>query len=426
MATAKLFPVSGLNISAGSSTIASFSFESMSNSSTYKNVSTIVSSSSSSRVPSNYAVDYADLAASDYMQMEEQSFVAMLYLSYMPICCFFGLTGNCMVWILIRSNRIFKKLPSKEGFMKEHSEQHSMVLCKCATFLAHFCDFASVWLIVCVGFERLTLLYRVSFRRSLVNAKRHVIFLLIASGVCNMWILFVAEINLYGGCDIKPQYEEVYNDCPLVECINIQVYSPRTFSLIETIICMIIPSAFIIISNFFVILKLRAHMKQIPTSPTVSFNTADTVYSTGPSHIIKSTKISKASLCRMGSRLSISRIELQEAAGRKRRHSLRYTDLQLTRSLLVVTTVFIALNLPNYLYRIGIQFFHINDQSELMQRLSFMAHVLLYTHHACLFYLYIFNSPQMRKRLAPTALKLLECYCFKPPMQDFSDHAGLY
>jgi hypothetical protein len=37
-----------------------------------------------------------------------------------------------------------------------------MLLCKCATFLAHFCDFASVWLIVLIGFERLTLLYRVS------------------------------------------------------------------------------------------------------------------------------------------------------------------------------------------------------------------------------------------------------------------------
>jgi len=61
-----------------------------------------------------------------------------------------------------------------------------------------------------------------------------------------------------------------------------------------------------------------------------------------------------------------------------------------------------------------------------MQRLSFMAHVLLYTHHACLFYLYIFNSPQMRKRLAPTALKLLECYCFKPKFADYSDHTGVY
>ena len=88
----------------------------------------------------------------------------------------------------------------------------------------------------------------------------------------------------------------------------------------------------------------------------------------------------------------------------------------------MITTVFILLNLPNYAYRIGIQFFAISEQTMLMQRLSFAAHVLLYTHHAILFYVYIFNSPQMRKRLVPTALKLLECYCLKPQMNDFSDN----
>lgn len=56
------------------------------------------------------------------------------------------------------------------------------------------------------------------------------------------------------------------------------------------------------------------------------------------------------------------RLELRDLARRmKRKNALRYTDLQLTRSLLVITTVFIALNLPNYAYRIGIQFFHISD-----------------------------------------------------------------
>jgi len=238
--------------------------------------------------------------------------------------------------------------------------------------------------------------------------------LLFCSGLANIWILFVAEINDFGGCDINPLYEDIYH----------------TFSLIETIICMIIPSLIIVNSNIFVILKLRSHLKKIPCSPTVSFNMNDTVYSTGPTlfHTIKFTKLSKAGLGRIGSAIrhgssaSATRIEFTEAAQRiRQRKNLRYTDLQLTRSLLVITTVFIILNLPNYVYRIGIQFFHLNDQTNaLMQRLSFAAHVLLYTHHAILFYLYIFNSPQMRKRLFPTALKLLECYCLKPAVQDYS------
>jgi len=138
-------------------------------------------------------IEHPKLPATSLGPMEEEwgpeshqqglSIIELLYLSYMPLCCLVGLTGNCMVWILIRSNRIFRKLPSsiylltlaissslflfsllsfwiEEGFVKEPNERHSMVLCKCATFVAHFCDFASVWLIVCVGFERLTLLYR--------------------------------------------------------------------------------------------------------------------------------------------------------------------------------------------------------------------------------------------------------------------------
>uniref|UniRef100_A0AC34FLR4 G-protein coupled receptors family 1 profile domain-containing protein n=1 Tax=Panagrolaimus sp. ES5 TaxID=591445 RepID=A0AC34FLR4_9BILA len=305
--------------------------------------------------PNEYSWNGSDYYNGDFIDQGEASLIAILYLSYMPLCCFVGLTGNCM---------------------------------------AHFCDFSSVWLIALVGFERLTLLYKASsfrVRRTLSNAQRQVVVLLIIAFLCNSWILFVAEINAQGGCDIKPDYGDVYN----------------LFSLIETISCMIIPSIFIVFSNIFVVLRLREHLKQIPSSPTVSFNTADTIYSTGPTQTIKSTKVSKASMCRLGSRFSLTRTEMQEVA-RCKRHSLRYADLQLTRSLLIVTTVFILLNMPNYAYRIAIQFLNISDQSEIMQRLSFAAHILL---------------PQMKKRLMPTALKLLECYCLKH-VHDDSIHAG--
>lgn len=35
-------------------------------------------------------------------------------------------------------------------------------------------------------------------------------------------------------------------------------------------------------------------------------------------------------------------------------------------------------------------------------------------HHAGLFYIYIFYSPQMKKQLRPMAMKLLECDCLRP------------
>lgn len=43
-------------------------------------------------------------------ESDSDNFATMLYLSYMPICCLIGLTGNAMVWVLIRySNIMFYK-----------------------------------------------------------------------------------------------------------------------------------------------------------------------------------------------------------------------------------------------------------------------------------------------------------------------------
>ncbi|KAI6207172.1 G-PROTEIN-RECEP-F1-2 domain-containing protein [Aphelenchoides besseyi] len=345
---------------------------------------------------------------SEFLRMDQlngqpasSTFLEFLYLSYMPICAAIGLVGNGLVWILITSNQIFRRLPSSAylltlaGFVKNQPERHSRFLCKCATYVAHVCDFGTVWMIVLIGFERLTLLYKVTFRRSIVHSRRQVVVLLAIATISNAWILFVADVNEFGGCDINADYERIYN----------------IFSLFETVLCMLIPTVFIIVSNVLVILKLRNHFKRIPSSsPSVSFNTADVVFSGGPTtQTIRSTKISKASLHRLSSRLSIGgRTENNDLIIRNnRRQSIRYTDLQLTRSLVIITSAFIVLNLPNYIYRIGVQL-HLTDHMEVMHLLRLIAHLLLYTHHALIFFVYIFNSPQMRKRLVPTAWKLLE------------------
>ncbi|VDN56032.1 unnamed protein product [Dracunculus medinensis] len=153
----------------------------------------------------------------DDLMMTDESDIAMLarfYYCFMLACILIGLTGNSMVWVLIRSNRFLRKLPSNTYlltlsamsslflislftfWLEEVSnleelasravnsrlikliisvrniamvfQEHLLVyrsalFCKSLTFVAHFCDFSSVWLIVLVGFERLVLLYRSSF-----------------------------------------------------------------------------------------------------------------------------------------------------------------------------------------------------------------------------------------------------------------------
>uniref|UniRef100_A0A914WZT6 G-protein coupled receptors family 1 profile domain-containing protein n=1 Tax=Plectus sambesii TaxID=2011161 RepID=A0A914WZT6_9BILA len=367
----------------------------------------------------------------------------LMYYIYVPLCCVVGLTGNCMVWVLIRSNRILKKLPSNiylltmatsssiflmslfifwlELISQTVLYSHSTFACKLVTFVAHWCDFCSVWLIVLVGFERLILLYRAKRATTVAKAKLHVITLLIAAFVFNSWILVVAKSTRNpttnaSDCDIYPEYETAYT----------------VFNVIETVCCIAVPSVVIIISNVFVVCKLHTHMKRIPPSPTVSFRTGDFESASAgtPSHTLKSMVVTKASVAggrsegrfstvsSKGTAVGVCPSAAAAAKHKKRRRSgLRFTDLQLTRSLLVVTSVFICLNLPNYIFRMTSSLLGTNDQqqspSQTNQLLSIAVHTLLYTHHAVLFYLYIFYSPQMKKRLAPTAAKLLECYCFK-------------
>ncbi|CCD61425.1 G-protein coupled receptors family 1 profile domain-containing protein [Caenorhabditis elegans] len=356
-----------------------------------------------------------------------RSLIQNLYYFYMPFCVFVGLTGNTMVWILIRSNRMLNKLPTNVYLLclaamssifllsllvfwieevayiyfydifQDSLLRNSYYSCIFNTFLAHVCDFASVWLIVLVGLERLLLLYRKTRGLTCEKARAQVFILLGFAMVFNGWILFVADMDEEGQCDIKIEFVGMY----------------QTMTIVETIICMLVPSVLIITCNCLVVSKLNSHIKKNPGSPAVSFNTADVVLTTqtsAPSATLKS-------YTRISSRFSID----VEKAPKKKKKGIRYTDIQLTRSLLVVTWAFILLNIPNYGYRIASILFGISEQSSLMTAISLGAHVFLYTHHAFLFYLYIFYSPQMKRRLKPTAMKLLECYCFKPP-GDYTDH----
>uniref|UniRef100_A0A0N5AK08 G_PROTEIN_RECEP_F1_2 domain-containing protein n=1 Tax=Syphacia muris TaxID=451379 RepID=A0A0N5AK08_9BILA len=247
-----------------------------------------------------------------------------------------------------------------------------------------FSDFASVWLIVLVCFERLVLLYGSARSMTTSKAKYHVTTVLIVAFVFNSWIFITAEPG-ENGCDINLEYVNLYTFMGLVEAI-----------------LMIIPTIIIVVSNVLVVIRLQTHLRRMPTSPTVSFSTAYLVLNNNQSTApmtAKSETVIKSGFSRLNSQISIS-----SASKRKKRKNLRYADVQLTRSLLAITSVFVALNLPTHTF-----------QYPIVDCLSYGSVLLLYTHHAILFYLYIFWSPQMKRRLLPTALKLLECYCFKFP-----------
>uniref|UniRef100_A0A8R1ISR6 Uncharacterized protein n=1 Tax=Caenorhabditis japonica TaxID=281687 RepID=A0A8R1ISR6_CAEJA len=88
---------------------------------------------------------------------------------------------------------------------------------------------------------------------------------------------------------------------------------------------------------------------------------------------------------------------------------------------LILISTFVLLNVPSYIMRI-IQAVAA-PSSHLFHFIHFLTYLTYYLHHAVLFYMYIFWSPQMKKQLKPTALQLLECYCFKP-VPEFGHRSG--
>ena len=102
---------------------------------------------------------------------------------------------------------------------------------------------------------------------------------------------------------------------------------------------------------------------------------------------------------------------------RSRGLSFSANESQLTHTLLTLTTLFVLLNLPQYIVRLITAFaFDSNDYERPLwfYVFDYVSWLLYYLHYAILFYLYIFWTPKMRKQVRPTAMKLLECYCMKP------------
>ncbi|EYC37329.1 hypothetical protein Y032_0803g2429 [Ancylostoma ceylanicum] len=305
-----------------------------------------------------------------------------------------------MVWILIKSNRMLSRLPTNTYllclaamsslflctlfifWLEEVSYiyfndsligiQFRNVSCKVNQFLAHVCDFASVWLIVLVGCERLILLYRKTRTLTTEKACVQVVALIAVAMLFNSWILYVASVQ-HGICDIDPAFDRMYH----------------VMTVLETIVCMIVPSMIIFTSNLLVVYKLNSHIRKYPSSPAVSFNTPEAEAPLTSATSLQSQGLksyTRVSLGRLSSHFSLD-LDKPKIKSKK---GLRYTDVQLTRSLMVVTWVFIVLNMPNYIYRMTTNILGVDNQTVVMQNFSLLAHFLLYTHHAVLFYLYIF------------------------------------
>lgn len=94
-------------------------------------------------------------------------------------------------------------------------------------------------------------------------------------------------------------------------------------------------------------------------------------------------------------------------------------EKQLTRTMVILTTVYIVFNLPSYILRfidstagdVDVDDVIGSEETAANRRIAdVVAYFLYYLHHSLNFYLYIFFSPQMRKALKDFAHRVwLNC-----------------
>uniref|UniRef100_A0A7E4ZZH8 G_PROTEIN_RECEP_F1_2 domain-containing protein n=1 Tax=Panagrellus redivivus TaxID=6233 RepID=A0A7E4ZZH8_PANRE len=348
----------------------------------------------------------------------------------LPIFCVVGILGNCMALLLIRTNYWLRRLTSNiylctlslcsclflgsvlitwiDSSLGFPLYSNSELGCKTFTFLAHACDLVCVWMICWTSIDRAIVLYRPGIRKTVCSkkfARQLVIGTIIFSTILYGWCLVFAGLeesndgSTYCGLGLDKDYKFFGYGLR-----DLHIF----FSLLDTILCTIVPSLLIMLVNSLSIYRYRQCMKIYASGILrVRFLRLPGAQETKPA---EETTTAKKFLLSQQSQVTsqVATNSSRSSHGTK----IRSSDLTLSRSLLIVTSTFVLLNVPNYACRLYETVFQI-EQTRWWQFLVFMTYLLYYFHHATLFYVYVFWSPQMKKQLKPTALKLLECYCFK-------------
>uniref|UniRef100_A0A1I7TTK7 G_PROTEIN_RECEP_F1_2 domain-containing protein n=1 Tax=Caenorhabditis tropicalis TaxID=1561998 RepID=A0A1I7TTK7_9PELO len=355
----------------------------------------------------------------------------------LPVVCITGIIGNSMALILIRTNFWLKRLTSNvylctlsisscvflttviiswaDTYMRLPLFSQTELGCKTISVAAHLSDFICVWMISLISCDRMIVLYRPRIRKWVCTkkfARNMTIGVGLASLILYSWLFLLAGLQIHTSPDgTQTKF------CGLSEDVNWFGYQVDQhyfiFTLMDTAICTLLPAIFIIIVNTFSTYRYRQCMKVYSSGvlrvrfvrcPTTEQQPEQLNYDTIQ---FEETTVKKYLLSTDNPNSNVPTSSTQSRNCGK----LRSSDLQLSRTLIIVTSTFVLLNMPSY----GMRIFQylLGLGGPIFNFVYYMTYLLYYLHHAVLFYMYIFWSPQMKKQLKPTAMRLLECYCLK-------------
>ena len=355
----------------------------------------------------NYSTNYGYLSESD---LKFQKIISNLNVYVIPIIIVIGVIGNtisflvyiCTPHLCRQSSSMYLAFLAAvdNGFLVSlftvwfgwvgiYETMNKNGWCQTIFYSMYVCSFLSVWTVVSFTVERWIVVFHPLKRHQLCTRKRALIV---------MTCLTLFSLGFYSFSIVTISLQYAPNGLSI--CMPGKEYHDllRVITFIDTIITVIVPSLGIIMMNTGIGIKICRYTnkkKQAGTGNTASMDEMSniSVLKTNPESVEFST--------RNGTRTSVvyqnQTTKIRSWRFLTKRH---HTQIRITRALLIVSSVFVLLNLPSSAFRI--QAFILSIKKEEFN-FSLKAHVwqeflqfLYYINFSSNFFLYVTCSRNFR------------------------------
>ncbi|XP_055914205.1 cysteinyl leukotriene receptor 1 [Eupeodes corollae] len=358
------------------------------------------------------------LTTNDTSQQHQQQYPKIIdavahYLTfyYTPIIVFGGSIGNILsVFVFFKTN--LRKLSSSFylaalavsdtlyllatfaswlGYV-EVNVYNRDVLCQFFVFTSSLCSFCSVWYVVAFTVERFIAVMYPLKRQTMCTVKRAKIVL---AGITLLGCLHCTPYLLISAPKYNPESHSMH-------CSIRDEYMDfgTTVNYVDTVVVFAVPLSTIAILNTFTgctvwkfatvrrTMTLQKRKTQITRSPFSSTYRTSTVKR-------QNSVMSNFSHPNGHNNCGGSHRESKSKPGR--RPLTNSSQLKVTKMLLIVSTVFVFLNLPSYFFRV--KMFLEKEESEMLTKQQYIANSLFVTNFGINFVLYCVSGQNFRKAL---------------------------
>lgn len=306
-----------------------------------------------------------------------------LHTYFLPIILLSGLIGNTVTIAVFLGTYLVRQTTSLYLAYLAAVDFAFLLGLTCTTFLGHlnlhmihkhgFCQlfnyilpvttYQSVWTVVCFTIERFIIVYKPFLKQQWCKRKntKRLLLIITVSG------LLLYSYTIWSNGIVEEEGKEI--------CRPRHFHIHKAMILVDTVVTCILPSCLLLIFNVSIMVKVVRFVQKRKkfADPTVVIR------------FEKKSSSSTSSIRTEGRRIRVIR-------------SCTKLQLRTTRTLLIVSTVFIALNLPSHLYRMPFVFGFYSASIVTSQAVNWQAifQFLFYTSFSFNFYLYSACSKSFR------------------------------